>query len=374
MRIVYLGNAPVASPLASSIQTMRMCEALARRGHDVTLLTIAGNDVADVHAHYGVAPIFTIRKVPRWNSPLWAAQFAVYAADFLRRERSQIDLCYGRSAHGLRAAAWLRIPFVYEVHAPPASRQRALLDGSLVRSRMLRRLVFITAALRDEYLKRFRGIGRSADALVAHDSADPNAATRAPQMTMPGRSGVLRAGYIGHMYPGKGAEVVARLAAVTPDWDFHIVGGKAADLPDANAATLPNLFLHGFVPPSQVTSFQNAMDVLLLPAQYRVAVNGGGDVAAWMSPLKLFEYMAAGKAIIASDLPVLREVLRDHRNCVLANPSDLAAWQSALDALKRDATLRAELGRTARQEVERLYSWDRRAERVLAGIETERVS
>ncbi len=374
MRIVYLGNAPVASPLASSIQTMRMCEALARRGHDVTLLTIAGAAVDDEHAHYGVAPIFSIRKVPRWNSPLWAAQFAAYAADILRRERSQIDLCYGRSAHGLRAAAWLRIPFVYELHAPPASAQRALLDGSLVRSRMLRRLVFITAALRDEYVKRFRRIGNSVDSVVAHDSADPHAATRAPQVELPGRIGVLRAGYIGHMYPGKGAEVVASLAAATPDWDFHIVGGTLADLPDATGSTLPNLFLHGFVPPSKVASFQNAMDVLLLPAQNRVAVNGGGDVGAWMSPLKLFEYMAAGKAIIASDLPVLREVLSDRRNCVLAGPSDLAAWQSALELLKRDATLRAELGRTARQEVEQLYSWDKRAERVLAGIEMERVS
>jgi glycosyltransferase involved in cell wall biosynthesis len=83
-----------------------------------------------------------------------------------------------------------------------------------------------------------------------------------------------------------------------------------------------------------------------------------------MSPLKLFEYMSAGKPIVASDLPVLREVL-DEANAVLVDPEDADAWARALESL-RDAGLRERLGVRARRDFLERHTWDIRARKVLA--------
>jgi glycosyltransferase involved in cell wall biosynthesis len=79
--------------------------------------------------------------------------------------------------------------------------------------------------------------------------------------------------------------------------------------------------------------------------------------------LKLFEYLAAGRPIVASDLPALREILRDRENAWLVPADDPAALASALDAVARDRALAVRLAKTAFDEAAE-YSWDRRAERI----------
>jgi glycosyltransferase involved in cell wall biosynthesis len=113
------------------------------------------------------------------------------------------------------------------------------------------------------------------------------------------------------------------------------------------------------------------MDAVLAP--YLRVVHGvgggGGNLAAWMSPLKIFEYMAAGKPILSSDLPVLREVLRDGENAMLRAPEDIEGWATALTQLFRDEGLRARLGAQARRDFDAHYSWNRRARSILDAIE-----
>jgi glycosyltransferase involved in cell wall biosynthesis len=105
--------------------------------------------------------------------------------------------------------------------------------------------------------------------------------------------------------------------------------------------------------------------VVLAPFQRRITIAGEGDIANWTSPLKVFEYMAAGKAILCSDLPVLREVMRDGDNCLLLPPDDVDAWSAALERLRDDGDLRARLGKNARLDFLEHYTWKARASRVL---------
>jgi len=85
-----------------------------------------------------------------------------------------------------------------------------------------------------------------------------------------------------------------------------------------------------------------------------------------MSPLKIVEDMAAGKAIVASDLPVLKEFLRDGSNAVLAPASDEGAWAKRIRGLRADPEARRRIGAQARREFLEAYTWDHRARRVLA--------
>ena len=122
---------------------------------------------------------------------------------------------------------------------------------------------------------------------------------------------ILKAGYVGHLYRGRGVELIAKLAERCSWAEFHVIGGMQKDIDEwrGRCAGIANIVFHGFCPPAQVQSHMARLDVMLAPYQRRVATFGGGrDTSQWMSPMKIFEYMAAGKPMIASDLPVLREI------------------------------------------------------------------
>jgi glycosyltransferase involved in cell wall biosynthesis len=87
-----------------------------------------------------------------------------------------------------------------------------------------------------------------------------------------------------------------------------------------------------------------------------------------MSPLKIFEYMASGRAIVASDLPVLREVL-NNRNAVLCEADNVDQWRQAIITLTEDRQLRQRLGAQARRDFDQHYSWSRRANFLMAQLQ-----
>ena len=92
------------------------------------------------------------------------------------------------------------------------------------------------------------------------------------------------------------------------------------------------------------------------------------DTSRWMSPLKMFEYMAAGKAIVSSDLPVLREVLADGEDALMVPATDVGAWETAIERLLTDEALRNRLGAAAQAKLLRDFTWDARAGKVLQGL------
>tara|TARA_B100000749_G_scaffold222723_1_gene177878 strand:- start:50 stop:454 length:405 start_codon:yes stop_codon:yes gene_type:complete len=113
------------------------------------------------------------------------------------------------------------------------------------------------------------------------------------------------------------------------------------------------------VEPSRVSGLLAKGDVLVLPNV------GSGSTVNYTSPLKLFEYMAAGKPIVASNLPSIREVLRDGENAVLVEPGNPTALTSGLRRVLEDRKLAERIASRAFDEVTE-YSWDCRAARVEA--------
>jgi glycosyltransferase involved in cell wall biosynthesis len=348
---------------------MKMCSALAGLGHTVNLFAKTSKLTEDPYDFYGVTGDFQLYFRPKehsmsvsfllgWRIWKWILKWQIKV--------QQPDLIYSRDARALYSVRSLGIPFIFEAHILPKQpeRQKWMFDHP-----SFRRLVVISKALKDDYLAQFRRLDDS-KVLVAHDAASPPPSPIDPVLR--GNDGRLRVGYIGNLYPGRGLEIIPKLAELCPWAHFHIVGGSEESLEHwkRRLASTPNITLHGFVPHRETAGFLVAFDVVIAPYQSRVQAHGGKNLTQrWMSPLKIFEYMAYGKPIIASDLPVLKEVLEDERNALLVPPAEIDSWAKAIARLRGDAALRTRLGRAALQDFNTHYSWESRASAVLEGIE-----
>lgn len=373
MKIAYFASSTIPSRTANSVHVMYMCEAMAQLGHEVMLITPQNAaeelaDVADVYEYYGVQKTFAIHKfstIRKWGGSLRKWTLKRGYASAIRR--FQPDLVYGRSYEGCAVAVAQNIPTCMELHGPFGKRKISKPRHELMmRSNALKQVVVISKALKKILLSR-DGAPDAEKIIVAHDAAPPVVDHASVPDNWTSTNERLQVGYAGGLYPGRGVEVIIGAASRLPDMDFHMMGGSAEDVATWKKQSMPeNLHFHGHVPAAEVAMYRNGCDILLAPYQQKVAVAGGGDTSAYMSPLKIFEYMASGKLMLVSDMPVLREVL-DESFCMLLPPADVDAWCEALEK-GRDAAIREMYGRKALREFEEKYTWSVRAESVLASI------
>jgi len=285
----------------------------------------------------------------------------------------------------------VRAPLVYEAHTiaadEAAARPRMLSGGAEPSPAKLKRLaardrrvwtgaegyVTITGGLKTELERRFGSRTRIA---VVPDGvrSDPEPRTSDPE---PRASGIgprtsdlapraFTIAYAGHLYPWKGVDLIVEAVMALPDAQALIVGGhdKEPDLARVKALAeqldcASRVTFTGLVAPAQVAARLREADVLVLP-------NPASAISsAFTSPLKLFEYMAAGRPIVASDLPAIREVLAHERNALLFEPGNPQALTAAIRRVKEDPALGARLARQAAVDVGE-YTWARRADRLEA--------
>jgi glycosyltransferase involved in cell wall biosynthesis len=362
VRIAYLSGAYVPSREANSMHVMRMCQAMAKLGHEVTLHVRPGDiDAADDFAFYGVDPCFEIVKRARPQVRVWGAVVNAWRTLGAVAEGQRPDLIYAREFWALALVADLGVPFVFESHWKPKSPLHKAVEAAIMRHPGFRRVVLISDELRKIYAAEFPWLP-AGKVLVAHDGADPAPEIPKRDRRKLGREGALQVGYVGSFWPGYGIDMVERLAHEMKDVDFHVIGGdpdQVAERRRRNAA-LANLTYHGFVAPSELPGYYASLDPLLAPYQ------DATPHIRWISPMKLFEYMAHGKAIVCSDFPVMREIIDHEKNGLLVRADDPAAWVVAIERL-RDKSLRSSLSRGAQRKLEAEFTWRRRAERALAG-------
>ena len=172
----------------------------------------------------------------------------------------------------------------------------------------------------------------------------------------------------GHLYAGRGADLFLALAKEIPGAHFVWVGGKPEDVEAwKQRAQSDNVTFTGFIPNQDLPLYQSAADVLLMPYSRSIMGSSGtADSASVASPMKMFEYMAAGRAIVTSDLPVIREVLSE-KSAVFCEPDDLEDWRLKIEGLLGDESRRIALGKQALQDVD-VYTWLARAKKIMSGL------
>lgn len=367
MKIVYVANARIPTEKAHGIQIMKMCEAFAALGHTVELVVPWRFNAIqnDPFEYYAIERTFSIKKLfsldmtalGRFGFLVQTVSFAVSV--FFYTVFSKKEIIFGRDELVLLAASvWSNI--VWETHTG---------RYTIATKMLLQRNVFvvaITESLRKFYLargvasKKVYTIPDGVD-LKLFDSALSREEARR-ELGLPVDAKIVV--YTGHLYEWKGAHTLAEASRFLPsDTQLLFVGGTEQDTKrfTEQFGGLPNVQILGKKPYDRMPIYMKAADVLVLPNSATTDTS-----RLYTSPLKLFEYMASGRVIVASDLPSIREVLNE-QNAVLVPPDDPKRLAGGIKRVLIEIDLRERL-QGASYADSKQYTWEKRAEKIMSFI------
>ena len=393
MKVAVIAPGTLPSIKANALQVMKMTEAFKSIGHEVHLIIPDSGDSKSASERkwenlanvYGIQNQFPMTWLPA-NQRLRKYDYAWKATSWSKKWRS--DVIFTRLPQAAAIAAQRGLLTIFEIHDQPQGTCGPIMLRLFLSGKGANKLVTISKALANDVVQENFLLPEDRKLVVLPDAVDlrryvdlppaqesrkilsheisqrllVNGEVYSPQQ--------FTVGYTGHLYPGRGISLMLDLAEHLPKINFLIVGGEAQDvrilLEQVKERKLENIILTGFVPNADLPKYQAACDVLLLPYQSKVSASSGGDIGRYLSPMKLFEYLACGRAICSSDLPVLQEVISPEI-AVLLPPDDLEAWVHAIRELKSNPAFRNKLSDNAKAAAQK-YSWESRASKILADV------
>lgn len=366
-KIVYISTAEYPSKTANSLQVMKMCQAFKSNKVEIKLMIPRINDATkdEILDYYNVKNKFEITKLKKFN--IVGGGYVYSLVSSLLSKKNKVDFVYCRDFASAYFSLKLNIPTFLEVHGTLDNFSKVMnfMFKSFISSNKLIKLVVITNTLKEYYELIFPELKNKI--IVLHDGADEIDESYLVNQTK--ENSKFQVGYVGHLYKGKGMEVISILAPLCKWADFHIVGGLEKDLNywKGKCEEYDNIHFHGFINQKELRKYFEQFDVVLLPNQKFVtgAGNGNYNISNYTSPLKLFEYMSYKKAILASDLEVLKEVLKDKYNAFLCKADDVNEWKNGLEQLKNDIELRKKISHNAYGDFLKNYTWKARVKKII---------
>ena len=374
MKILY--HHRVASKDGQFVHIEELITALEKLGNDII---VVGPQVSD-SASFGAESTFVAglrRVLPKFCSELLEFGYTLVAYVKLRSavRRHDPDCLYERYNLFCPAGAWIKwkykLPFLCEVNAPLLEERNS--NGGIALYRLARwsesyvwksadKVLPVTNVLADKVAAA--GVDRER-IVVVPNGIDPgrfspvDAAQAKASLNLQGR---IVLGFTGFMREWHGLERL--LDVVAADRTGQLFGLLVGDGPVRKSledyarklGILDRMMTTGVVARNDLASYISAFDVALQPA-----------VVAYASPLKVFEYMFFGKAIVAPDTANMREILVHRRNAILFDPHRPKAFEQAIESILQDPALAAQLGANARRTIEeRNLTWSNNARRVTA--------
>lgn len=391
----YISYTRFPTQKAHGLQIAQNCEAFADLGYEVELWVstrrndLEMNAIEDIHAHYGVEKNFAIKRVPsidvyflaQRNPRLEYIAFWIHIITYCmvllwKVWRNPADIYYSRDRYALIALS-LIIPkekLAFEVHqfAPTSKGAQA----QQLTTKRVGHIIAITPKLRDDFIT-VHGAEPS-QIMVAHDGIRMARFENLPdkiqaRQTIGWHEDEFIVGFMGQLHMlnnlGKGVDKLIDALAQVPNVSLALVGGPEQSV-DAlrerwRKHGLPEeQFLYaGQVTPDDVPHYLRAFDICAMPHPFNP------QFAYYTSPLKLFEYMAVERAIVASDLPGWADVVTHGETAYLVPPDDVNALAQAIRHLKDNSDLCKKMALSARTRVIEHYTWSARAKAIQAHLE-----
>lgn len=373
MKIIYIANIRIPTEMAHGLQVMKMCEAFVKKGAELELIVpwrfgISKLAKKDPFEYYRVKKNFKIKKIfsldltplNRFLGPIsfltQAISFAFFSSVYLIFKKS--DIIYSRDRFSLFFMAFLKQNIVLEVH----QLHRSLFTFLLKR---VKKIIVITEGLKQSLIKKEI---REEKILVAPDGIklkdfeiEKSKDECRKDLGLPMNKKIIL--YTGHLYKWKGVETLASASKfLDRNILIVIVGGIKWYLSDfkkfVEKNNLENVLVLGHKDYGQIPFYLKAADCLVLTGTKESEIS-----REHTSPMKMFEYMASLRPIVASELPSFKEILNEN-NCIFVEPDNSESMAINIKKALNDIGLAEEISEQAYKDVQN-YTWENRAKKIL---------
>ena len=358
------------------LQVFSMCSAFVRAGYKV-ILAMQKNEGFENNAQEFINNTFKDGidfEMTTWNQKsknLFLNRFLVKKSIVQIVKKNNPDLIFSRDSYILNGLTKLNIPIIYESHNSRLHTGRNILHKflekrllSVVTSPNFICLFSISQALSNYW--EHKGVPNS-KLFAWHDGFDLSLFekyidknTARSKLNLPENKKIVT--YTGGLYPDRDIENIIYLAREFPDDMFLVIGGPEKHRQNFEKLSLEenvkNINFMGFVEHNMIPHYLYASDILLALWSSKV------PTINYCSPLKIFEYMAAGRTIVAHGFPTIKEVLENEKDSILCQPDNFDSLKSSLKKALLEGNTNS-YGKMARDKAFKQYSWDKRVEELI---------
>ena len=346
--LYYIAELNLPNKSAYSIHVMKMCEAFSKLGYKTNLLIINNINLLNIFKNYNIK--YNFRLISIFNKPINLNFILrlVFACKILTNKFEKNSIFISRSIIFALIASTIKKNVILELHHQITGFSK-ILYNFLKFVNLTKNLKFIFL---HKKLKQFYKI-KNSKSIILDDSADINSFKNQKNKKKLKNTCV----YIGSFFEGKGVEQILRLAKINKKIFFHIYGEKKYL---KYQGIEKNVKVFDYVSYSKIPKILSQYEVALMPYQQKVKGRSSINIEKYMSPLKMFDYLAARKIIIASDLKVYKHILRNNHNCRLVEINNDKNWSKAIHLSFINNKKNRELRKNAFL-IAKTYSWDNRA-------------
>jgi len=372
MKLIYIANIRIPNERAHSLQVMKMCEVFASLGHEVELIVPYLDKKTSPFAYYGVGETFFIRNIPSLGNPalgkknywLNSLSFAFFVNIYLlwiklTTKKNIVIYTRGDSVLFLGLIAKFVWPIFWETHSKPNRLLRRYLSFANKACGVITVTDFYRRELEDVYKLKTKVLWAPDGVTFEEMNISMSKADARRELLLPvDKKIVLYTGSF-YTYEYKGVDILLAAAVLLPsDYLLVLIGGTRPEIEKIERENnTTNIVLVPHISHIQVAKYLAVADVLVLP-------NKKGDETSekYTSPMKLFEYMAARRPIVCSDLGSLKEIL-DESSAYIFKANDFKDLARVIIESLDDVS---EADRRAERafELSKQYTWLKRAENI----------
>ena len=333
MKIHYLATANIPSRTANSLQIIKMCEAFSLIGHNISLIVpnlICNNN--SIKNYYDLRKKIKIYKVGVKKKYLSGIDSILTPIMILKKSLSLgNDIIITRNLVISFFLIILKKKHIFEIH------DDLMIGGkklsyifklfNLLNSKSILKLVFITHELKEYIKKKYNYSNNNFEILP--DATDIKSEKNFKIKILEKK----KIGYFGSIYNSRGIPLIIKLSKIDKNNDYFIYGGSKSEVKKIIIHESENLKIYPQISFKKVKKIIKKMDILLMPYTNKATISGDyGNIINFMSPMKMFDYLGAGKIIISSNIKVLREVLIDNFNSILIKDFlNIYKWKEQID-------------------------------------------
>ena len=382
MKIVYITNARLPTEKAHGVQILKMIQAFSGLGNQTILIHPKRHQKeishkTNVFKFYGIEKTFEVKSLKfidpyifrpfmpkflyRFFSFLIDFMWGIFSVNYSKKYNPDFLIFRDNTPFGLFFSYLLRIPSVIEFHDMPPFISKRIFKFVLKRSKIIK-CFGVTKKLSLD-LENYFGFDNNV-IKVLHDAVDLEEFINKPEINNTSSKPILT--YCGSLSYEKGTDLLIEAASKLEGFQIIIVGGLGTDVKiyseKARNLNVNNIRFIGQVLPFEVVNYLNSSDILLLPSSGKSKKS-----REYTSAMKLFEYLATGVPIVASDIPSNTEILTENKNCILFNSDDSDNLSQEVKRLWKDYSLREKISKNS-IELSRQFTWKNRCKAIIDEI------